>query len=447
MKEHHIDSDTAGNQLIDRLVKLTEELNPNVFRSDPRNVQRELRQGRDIQAFIDRQSSDGAGYMIDVVSRSFAASLSHVQARRCQPGLGGFRKMFAPVRYKGNLVWKAGEERDHVFSADDLSHFVDHELDRLPSNTAVLGSTSQHYADGIAYNYTPLTPLALSWKVEVPDHEDRFKGGVAVSLAIMGIRIRRSGGALHMMLLIKLIEESDVIAASLVKALGVDIAAEDMSAAFTVALDDNRNIENWSFVMFPDFCPSAAAGFSSREEDWWLVEDERFRSFGFCADLLIESLISIAFDMTLVGSYFAFRKEHVVLEQTSGGRRVGQSGDARTNRQGSQRNARHRYRMVSALRVVRPDRETNGDAGHDRGKRGYTKPSFAVELDGYWRRLRTGSIGKGPNGEPVEGRTFVRGHTRYKDRPKCDRVVLVKQPVAPHLGAPGTGIAPSAGDE
>lgn len=63
----------------------------------------------------------------------------------------------------------------------------------------------------------------------------------------------------------------------------------------------------------------------------------------------------------------------------------------------------------------------------------YTPPRFRVEVDGFWRRLPAESIGKDANGQPIRGKTWVRGHARWKDRPPAVGVVLVKTPIRDSL--------------
>lgn len=61
--------------------------------------------------------------------------------------------------------------------------------------------------------------------------------------------------------------------------------------------------------------------------------------------------------------------------------------------------------------------------------RAYTPPRFRVEVDGFWRRLKPEAAGRDRNGQPVTGRTWVKGHARWKDKPPRVGVVLVKSPI------------------
>lgn len=78
------------------------------------------------------------------------------------------------------------------------------------------------------------------------------------------------------------------------------------------------------------------------------------------------------------------------------------------------------HRNVSTL-----DFDYKGD-GFDHA---YTPPRFRVEVDGYWRRLKSDAWGKDATGNQIQGRTWVRGHARWKDKPPKMGVVHVKTPI------------------
>ena len=123
-------------------------------------------------------------------------------------------------------------------------------------------------------------------------------------------------------------------------------------------------------------------------------------------------------------SYFAYRV-HLVTEverRTKSGLGAGANA-VRVLR--APRELRTAIRRVETLDVVNAHR---GD-----GTRTYTPPRFQVELDGFWRMLRPGSIGRDREGRPEVGRTWVRGHVRWRDRPPQTGVITVKAPISKAL--------------
>lgn len=86
------------------------------------------------------------------------------------------------------------------------------------------------------------------------------------------------------------------------------------------------------------------------------------------------------------------------------------------------RDGRVTFRKVAALEII--------DVSTPPSIRTYTPPSFQVEIHGFWRTLKRDSVGHALDGSEVKGRTWVKAHSRWRDRPKPDHVVLVKASVA-----------------
>ena len=100
----------------------------------------------------------------------------------------------------------------------------------------------------------------------------------------------------------------------------------------------------------------------------------------------------------------------------------------------------NRYRTVATLHalprpkppeaVPPPDDDRGGEAARSR-----REPAYQVPLEGTWRTLRPTQIGRGPDGKPEIGRTWVREHERYKGKPPRPNQIRVKQPVAASIEA------------
>ncbi len=153
-------------------------------------------------------------------------------------------------------------------------------------------------------------------------------------------------------------------------------------------------------------------------------------------------VFDVAESLFQLPSYFAYRV-HLVTEaerRTKAGRGAGADA-ARVLR--APRELRTGIRRIETLDIV------NLQPGS--GTRSYTPPRFQVELDGFWRTLRPGSIGRDRDGRPEPGRTWVRGHVRWRDRPAQTGVITVKAPVsaalekAERLKAEGRVVSETAG--
>ena len=80
--------------------------------------------------------------------------------------------------------------------------------------------------------------------------------------------------------------------------------------------------------------------------------------------------------------------------------------------------ARPKIRRVAALEII--------DVNPTPRLRAYSHPSYKVEVDGFWRRLRPGQMGRDASGAPIAGRTWVRGHMRWRDLPSRPATIYVK---------------------
>lgn len=137
-------------------------------------------------------------------------------------------------------------------------------------------------------------------------------------------------------------------------------------------------------------------------------------------------LFEMAKTATLLPSYFKFKYTLVRDEKvaTPLGKIFDKPPSPGAKREAQSVPPRERvlFRKVTALRIVRPDSTPVA--------RRFQAPEYRVEVEGFWRMVAPDAIGRGPNGEAVEGRTWVRGHLRWRDRPARPLQVLVKSRVA-----------------
>ena len=113
-------------------------------------------------------------------------------------------------------------------------------------------------------------------------------------------------------------------------------------------------------------------------------------------------------------SYFAYKvkiKKEVVV---AAGRRV------RQIKSGGGKGIDARYKTVSAIDIVDSDSPI---------VRPVVAPHFKTETSGHWRRLAHGSIGKGPDGSPEPGRTWVKRESKWRESANAPRTIYVKSTV------------------
>ena len=132
-------------------------------------------------------------------------------------------------------------------------------------------------------------------------------------------------------------------------------------------------------------------------------------------------LLEIAETCFHLPAYFAFRIS-LVRETKKDTAIAAMSVFQRTRISSVAPEKRPLFRTVTALEIV--------DVGRQPAVRSYTPPQYKVEVDGFWRKLDPDSVGKDALGNPIKGRTWVKGHLRWRDRPERQATVFVKSSIA-----------------
>lgn len=89
------------------------------------------------------------------------------------------------------------------------------------------------------------------------------------------------------------------------------------------------------------------------------------------------------------------------------------------------------FKRVIALAIDGPHPAASRTGGRHR-----SAPEFRVDVEGFYRRLRQGRVGKDAEGNPVLGQTWVHTHQRWRGRPERPQVanrIMVKDPVRPAI--------------
>ena len=126
-------------------------------------------------------------------------------------------------------------------------------------------------------------------------------------------------------------------------------------------------------------------------------------------------LWNLAEAMFQLPSYFAFRVQIQKSVLVASGRRF-------RGRVKGGRGVGGNYRRVSAIEVI--------DTAPAPVK-AFTPPRYRIETQGFWRRLKNReNYGRGPNGERVRGKTWVKSSNEWRERPEGPRTIYIKSSVA-----------------
>jgi hypothetical protein len=132
-------------------------------------------------------------------------------------------------------------------------------------------------------------------------------------------------------------------------------------------------------------------------------------------------LFEIAETLFMLPGYFGYRIT-LVRESRKETAIAAMSPRARSGISGVESTARPLLKTISALHIV--------DIGRTPAVRSYTPPQYRVEVDGFWRRIDPEAVGKDVLGNPTKGRTWIKAHLRWRDRPERRSTIYVKSSVA-----------------
>lgn len=124
-------------------------------------------------------------------------------------------------------------------------------------------------------------------------------------------------------------------------------------------------------------------------------------------------LWSLGETMLQLPAYFAFNL-NVATISVAGGKLIGSHKKGGAGLGG-------RFKAVSSIAVV-PDPSI--------AVRAYTPAHYKTETSGHWRRLQPNARGKGPSGEIVIGRTWVKREAQWRDQVDRPRTIYVKSTIA-----------------
>jgi hypothetical protein len=415
------------------------ERDPNSFdRASRRNAQRYLKEeAQRIERMRAADQMSGVGYHIDHQTRQFLDTCN-------KDVLNGIETPYAKVWdvVSGFFKQEYSEivdflrlrtERDHAFSAQDFFAYAtapeirDHAIERL-----------MELPEGVIHNYSVTggvrdvvfqdevgDPVALSgiamvrsgdllyWQTVGGVVTDPLKATSArrAALAEQEAKIRRDNPHAPEAMIHEILNPTAV---ALKGDDGVwKAAALGLFNLRTLKHDIRMTTREWQSTQavfsdqfeqkFADMYESDAA--ARRLVDRAMAQLE--------ADHLFFEIAETAFALP---AYFAARVEFVRGEDVKTALGNPNGGSARKYALKAPLDMRVLTRNVATL---------DFDARNEFGQ-SYTPPRFMVEVEGFWRRLPLGTVGKDPEGRPTEGKTWVQAHARWKDKPKKAGVVHVK---------------------
>lgn len=275
-------------------------------------------------------------------------------------------------------------------------------------------------------------------------HEDGF---IDLRLSDLGTRLMTEKGEIRLLqILIPADETTDTLLTRLAKLMGVPRNGSPYKIAhFTTLTKDgggNDEVQTSFMLVDSDQLIDASIGWSPKSGGHPLLTEEQ-ASFGAWANTdLFKPLGVRALLQMGLPAYFEFQLDAVEdnVFDGAGRRLVAETPDtgASARRKKPRAYKPKMFRVVRALRYPRSDLlpaeielEAKASPGAPR-----KEPETQVSVRGFWRRIGEGSIGRGPDGQPEIGRTWVSPFVRWKEKPPARELPYAKEPLMPHLTDP-----------
>ncbi len=140
------------------------------------------------------------------------------------------------------------------------------------------------------------------------------------------------------------------------------------------------------------------------------------------------TLFELAKTSVLIPAYIDYRKTYIKTEQvyTNFGKRLKNSFKRKREANSLSKDERIIIRRISAVRII------NQGMSRPVG-RTYTPPKFQVNVSGFWRTFANKEwMGQDEKGNPIQGKTWIKGHTRYQNKNITDdkaKVVYIKSKI------------------
>jgi hypothetical protein len=392
-----------------------------------------------VQMCADKES--GAGYPIDQQLREY---LLEYNDRALGHGLAAMPSSFnvfeSFFEFRSNntaYVFRIKPEKDHLFSLSDFLDFATSPSRRSDAIRSVL-----ELQDGIIYNFTPVGNI----------RELAFLHADSSRFVIAGFTMIRHGEELHWAMIggpiCDLAEETrklgpapqrqDVREESRAKAYvkpspDLEFRAEPLAGTDDVwktivfgifnlrsekhevrAIGVDHGNYYTTVVDHPEvFGVKDPESLSQQQQDRLAGMIERLEK-----DRLFFEIAETCFELP---AYFAYRVT-LVRETKRATAIAAMSPSARSKISAVASEKRPLFRTVASLEVV--------DLGNPAVVRAYSPPRYRIEVDGFWRRIDPNLFGKDIFGNPAKGRTWVRGHLRWRERPERPSTIFVKRSIA-----------------
>jgi len=366
------------------------------------------------------------------------------------PGIEAVRPFLRPHRVgklPGLTPWPAIR---HLYVAEDFEDVREIMANRPiqvtdANNPQFLDYLRLGESDGdVSENFDLKTLRERFHGIDEEGHEGDF---INLRLSDLGTRLVTSKSGIHLLQILTPADETaDTLIARLARLMGVPGNGSPYKIAyFTTLSKDDRGDDQvkTSFMLIDSYdLIDASIGWSPKPGGHPLLTEEQASSGAWANAELFKPLGMRALLQMGLPAYFEFQLDAVEDNVFDGaGRRLieeTQDTESSKRRKSPRPYKPKMFKVVRALRYPSRDfttakNELDAEASSDAPRK---EPEAQVSVKGFWRRIGEGSFGKGPDGQPEVGRTWVTHHVRWKDKPPSQQLPFAKEPIMPHLTDP-----------
>jgi len=380
------------------------------------------------RATVLAQMNSGAGKLADKALREFLAEYNHrtwhYGLRRLPISFNVLEPFF--TYEQEHNCWRLLPEIDYLFSIED---FIDFSTQPTTQAASILEAGS--LKEGVIYNYSAYDdPTILSFQMD--DGVEYVVAGVSMirrgpELTILLIAGEKGGQKINTQSLESAVRYSDVVPDEALpeEPITLDGAPDYVKVYAACRFDLDAMTLQVRYLLtdagrYRTVQTDDSAGLGPLTEE---KRSERLKNDVEKLDRRA-TLWELAKTAVLLPSYVQARIDFVRAESqgTALANQATQSLKVRRAIERVDPTSKILYRRISAVRIIRPAAHVPAEVG-----RTYTPPRFMVPVQGFWRVFTDAStIGHDEAGNPIVGKTWVKAHARYADRPEAAKVVYIK---------------------
>lgn len=399
---------------------------------------------KEVRAFDRTVMSQPQDTLFDVCLATLARmSTNDRKAPGFYPGVRSMRPFLKSLKVNGfgiHSPWPANRFFYDVADFNQVSPFLaqESEISDMKSAPKAVGFNDYlplELDQGLLVSGAiPAEFVAPFFSQEATDHEEEYN----VCFRQLGTRITSDADAIHVL---QVLSPENLGTAHIFRTILHQLSGSDEEIAETfilhrtsLVLDPTSGhgpeIETAWFAFDSENPYDTGIGWSTDPTDQKIYSDDE-RALAESVQVYLRPAGSAGIQAMVLPTYFEYQIDAV--EENTLDHRGKPHIDLPAEKRSKRVKAPKAFRVIRAVR--KPDWKKHKSAinSSNQPPSPRSEPETQVPVQGYWRALREGSVGRDPHGNPTYGKTWVSPHLRWKDKPEATSLPSVKEKLAPHM--------------